>query len=404
MAGDPRSHLGPEAVSARSDGVFFPCLDGLRAIAALMVVLNHVGTSAGSLGARWPGSFLARTDAGVSIFFLLSGFLLYRPMVAANLAGRPRASTERFWWRRFVRIFPAYWLALGASVFVLGVVTMHSAREAIQYPTLTQIYSGLLVFGGLTQTWSLAVEVSFYAFLPLYAYAMRAVVRRAGHRLRAEVAGVATLFAIGVGTQIVLDVAHRGPSLANGWLPAQMDLFAIGMGLAVLSAWAERVVPPAWFTNFGRRPWVWWAGGVLAFVIVSTQLDLPRNLGPMTAPQDLGRHLLYAAMATCFLVPAAFGGDGGVIRRLLRSSAMAWLGMISYGIFLWHVPIRDALVDHGVLDWVPQARFFTLLAAVLAVTIPVAAASWYLLERPLLESNREPPWRRSVVDPMLRRG
>lgn len=91
----------------------------------------------------------------------------------------------------------------------------------------------------------------------------------------------------------------------------------------------------------------------------------------------------------------AFGGERGLVRRFLRSPAMAWLGMISYGIFLWHVPIRDALVENGVLDWAPQARFFTLLGAVLVLTIPVAAASWYVLERPLLESNRTVPWRSS---------
>ena len=102
----------------------FPALDGFRALAAIGVLLAHVALLSG-LNVRKPGlgHYLARADVGVSIFFLLSGFLLYRPFVAARLAGRPSMGLGAYARRRALRILPAYWVALTIVAFV-----MHAPR------------------------------------------------------------------------------------------------------------------------------------------------------------------------------------------------------------------------------------------------------------------------------------
>jgi peptidoglycan/LPS O-acetylase OafA/YrhL len=90
----------------------FPLLDGVRALAALSIVFLHVGDGTGFARTNALGAFTSRMDAGVALFFVLSGFLLYRPFVAARLDDRPAPSAGRYLRRRLLRIVPAYWLAL----------------------------------------------------------------------------------------------------------------------------------------------------------------------------------------------------------------------------------------------------------------------------------------------------
>jgi peptidoglycan/LPS O-acetylase OafA/YrhL len=80
------------------------------------------------------------------------------------------------------------------------------------------------------------------------------------------------------------------------------------------------------------------------------------------------------------VAPFAFAEQpSGAVARLVSSRVMSWIGLVSYGVFLWHVAAAEA-----VRQWSPQVSFLPLLVATLAITIPVAAASYYLLERPLL--------------------
>ena len=125
----------------------------------------------------------------MTVFFLISGFLLYRPFVAARLRGaRPARAPAPYAWRRFLRIVPAYWLALT----VVG--ARGSGRAACSPPAgiptfygLAQIYRETTIGGGLTQAWTLCIEVAFYAFLPLWgAGCMRFLPLASGRALRSE--------------------------------------------------------------------------------------------------------------------------------------------------------------------------------------------------------------------------
>src|SRR6476661_10432506 len=100
----------------------FPLLDSLRAIAALAVLATHAAVFAGleTSGGTTTGQYAARLDAGVAVFFVISGCLLYRPFARARLTGAQTPATGPYAWRRFLRIFPAYWVALILITVLFG--------------------------------------------------------------------------------------------------------------------------------------------------------------------------------------------------------------------------------------------------------------------------------------------
>src|ERR1700691_422377 len=103
---DPGPLPAPEAVDETTRPRHFPCFDGLRAIAAILVVLVHTSFASGFTVRSAAGIYTARLEVGVSVFFLISGFLLYRPFAASHIAGGAPPAIGKFWVRRFLRIMP----------------------------------------------------------------------------------------------------------------------------------------------------------------------------------------------------------------------------------------------------------------------------------------------------------
>ena len=129
-------------------------MDSLRAIAALSVLVTHTGFLSGANTTTWYGQYLARLDIGVTIFFLLSGFLLYRPFALAHLRDEPAPSVKRFYTRRLLRIIPAYWVALSFVFFVFAYKTADGWDGYLTFFGFAQIYrpDGYAI-GGLGQAW-----------------------------------------------------------------------------------------------------------------------------------------------------------------------------------------------------------------------------------------------------------
>ena len=261
----PESHPPESNPGARPRRVFFPCFDGYRALAAGAVLLLHVGVASGFAFRHSDlGQYVFRLDVGVAVFFLISGFLLYRPFVAAHLAdGGPGPRPGDYFRGRFLRIFPAYWVALTAVVlFQHGPMhRIHDLGDFLSYYLLLQQYTVAHHFGGIQQAWTLSVEISFYVFLPLWALAIRALARRASNRLAVELGGLAVLYVTGLVWRGLF--AHFDPSHANlglHVLPAFFDEFALGMALAVVSVWAVAAGPDLAAVRAGGAPPV----GVLA--------------------------------------------------------------------------------------------------------------------------------------------
>ena len=157
---------GPERIT-------FPCFDGFRALAAIVVLVTHVAFLSGFNGRSRLGAFTARMDVGVAIFFMISGFLLYRPFVAARLSGSPGPRAVAYFWRRGLRILPAYWVALTITVFLLHVPKeLPSIGDLFLFYGLFHLYCLGNVIGPILSSYTLVTEISFYVFLPLYALAI----------------------------------------------------------------------------------------------------------------------------------------------------------------------------------------------------------------------------------------
>jgi peptidoglycan/LPS O-acetylase OafA/YrhL len=367
----------------------FPCIEGLRAIAAIAVLVHHVSGTTGAVTSTAWGWVFSHLDAGVSVFFVLSGFLLYRPFVAAQVGGRPGPGIKRYVSRRFLRIFPAYWLALTAVFFVLDTVEYGSRGSLAMYYGLVHIYSKDHALGGIIPAWSLATELSFYAFLPVWALLVGAVVRRSSRPLTVAATASALLWVAGIAVHSLLLATHDAATPATLWLPSQVDLFALGMLLAVGHVAWQRGHRVPLLEAAGRWPAWSWALACVPFWIAATQLDLPREFGDLPKGGEIGRQVCYGLTAFLLVAPAVFGDQArGWPRRFLRLRPMAFLGTISYGIFLWHFDLLHWLQRQDALDWVPQARFLSVLVMTLALACVAGWLSWVLVEAPLVGRRR----------------
>jgi peptidoglycan/LPS O-acetylase OafA/YrhL len=381
----------------------FPLVDALRGLAALAIVGTHVAVFA---GADYPGSplgrYAQRLEVGVAVFFVISGFLLYRPYLAARLAAEPPLTVHAYAWRRFLRIVPGYWVALTVSAFALSEPGFFSPT----YYLFGQTYRTASIGGGLVQAWTLCIEVTFYAFLPIWAWAMARV---AGRSLRRE--------AVALGAMAVLSLAYKAVLLAGMdphqititplllALPAYLDQFALGMGLAVLSVWlVDRASVPGAVRLLERRPGVAWAVAAVAFWVASTQIGIgDRLFEPFTPAQYMTRHLLYAVIGIAVVIPAVIGPPGrGVVRRVLAHPVLVYIGVVSYGLFLWHVTGLSLLERWGFRGFLPIHPYVAWAVAGVAFGVLLATVSWYVIERPALRLKRllpRAPARRAAPPP-----
>ena len=371
----------------------FPCFDGLRAIAAVLVVMVHTSFASGFTTRSSAGIYTARLEIGVSVFFLISGFLLYRPFAASHIAGGASPAVGRFWVRRFLRIVPAYWLAFAVTSYVMHANKVRPGWHALLvYLGLLQVYFPSQALTGVTQAWSLCTEVAFYLFLPLYAALVVLGRRSDRHQLRSELVGLAGLFAMGLGLRFWLLHFHAPLAYVMlEWLPACLDLFALGMLLAVLSSWvAHRGIEPRWLWG-PVMPWLSWSMAAAMLWAVS-HLGVSRLPLEHTAPaRGLAQEVLYGLFAFFLLLPAVFGPQrSGVIRRVLQWRPVAALGIVSYGVYLWHQAWVELFVRWtGELFRVSWPEMF---GVVLALAVASATASYLLVERPILRLKDRLGW------------
>jgi peptidoglycan/LPS O-acetylase OafA/YrhL len=222
--------------------------------------------------------------------------------------------------------------------------------------------------------------VTFYAALPLLALA----VRRVGSRhstVRGELAMCAALAVGSLAWQaiIIATVPRSSASLSTLLLilPGSLDLFAAGMALAVASVALGRVEKPGGLLRVvDRWPVLPWACAAGAFYGVGR---MPSLAGHSFAAWWLTSHELKALGCALLLVPVVFGAQQrGILRRVLAFPPLLWLGTISYGIYLWHKPLLDKLGPH----LAAHGEVFTAVV-VTAITVAVAALSFYAVERPV---------------------
>jgi peptidoglycan/LPS O-acetylase OafA/YrhL len=348
-------------------------LDGLRGLAALGVVLLHAWMYTGANLPdkdleldRWMGEL----RVCVLLFFVLSGFLLARPWVAAARGEREPPTLGRYAINRLARIAPAYWLALGGVVLLLhGTghgrdVPLHDIPKFVAFlanvfpETRNQLDPPM---------WSLHVEVSFYVLLPLIGLALI----RSGRGRLGPLAVCGALIAAGVAFTTASVLREWRPEIT--WtLPSYLATFACGIAAAVL---AHGVEPRRWVA-----PGVFAAGSVA--VLVDCWWHTQGYSVVFHCLRDLLASLGFGAMLWAVSVRPA---------PLLGSRPLRALGTLSYGIYLWHYPVIYWLQMHG--DW--PRELWPALVRLLPVTFALATASWFLLERPVLRLSHRALKRRA---------
>jgi len=344
-------------------------LTGIRAVAALLVVGTHAAYTTGKYTHGYWGLVGSRMEIGVPIFFVLSGFLLFRPWVKSAATGGPPPSLSRYAWHRVRRIMPAYVITV-LFAYVLyhfrtaGPNPGHTWLGLVRNLTLTQIYCngylGKYLHQGLTQMWSLAVEAAFYVVLPVLAYLLLALICRGRWQPRLLLAALAALMLISPGWLILVHTDHWFPDGARLWLPTYLAWFLAGMVLAVLQAMGVRgyafvAIPLA----------------LISYFIVSTPIAGAPTTSPATLSEALFKTGFYAVIAALAVAPLALG-DHGSYARLLATRPMVWLGEISYEIFLIHLITMEFAMVYVVRAHVYTGSMLYLFIATLVLTLPLA--------------------------------
>ena len=393
----------------------FALFDSLRAIAVLFVLVFHVTSITGEINRATIGDlFSILGNEGLILFFMISGFLLYRPYALAHRTGRHAPELARYARRRVLRIVPAYWVALTLLALypsVDGVFTGQWWRYYLFLPG----YSAGTIATGIPTAWSLTVEVSFYVMLPLWAVLIAALARSRASWLSWELGGLALLALMGVGVQIAASRLLVSDLLATTLL-GECVWFALGMAIAVASVSVqERAQPLRAVSLIGECSGLCWLGA-LACLIGTAAVLHPGGLfniveslhtkQPVT--RTLGAIVLSAGVGTLLMLPAVFGTQaGGVPRRILAWRPMLGLGLISYGVYLYHLTVAEWIGDSsdpahfsapglGLRPHAEHVLTLVLMAVTLAATVVIATLSYRFVELPFLRL-KEPRRPRSTT-------
>jgi peptidoglycan/LPS O-acetylase OafA/YrhL len=375
-----------------------PVLTGLRGVAALLVFAYHLPWLAGirDLKSLPYGAWTAGADAGVGLFFCLSAYLLSRPLWQMLLQERlDDRHLERFLLRRAVRIFPAYifvvlWSLLpdDRTFTFWGLVNLIAHGLALQ-----TYYHQNFVWMINNVLWTVSIEVQFYLFLALaFGIATRVplLIRGSGGMLLLALA-VAMLGADSLSRAIIATLAPLLPNpIFGGGDPASLVYtWNIGYFLkwflpGIVAAWVSvqdgsvlseaslrGMLVPMWVLDFAVVVLI---ATTISFIAISTE-------GNWRTPAPAG----WPVNAVVFAALLLLSPYSRIGNFLFGGAFLAWMGTISYGLYLWHYPILRAIgkaeIIRGLEGWAAVA---CVGVAGLVASVMAAAASWYLLERPAM--------------------
>ncbi len=370
-AGVPHRHTAGSAVSAVSAAGANPqqagsgpaigparhldVLDGLRGVAVLVVLASHFSNAG-----LFPRPALQGVGkSGVYLFFVLSAYLLTR-----NLLSRPPGTLARarvwldYALRRVLRIWPLYLVVLGLSwlAFTHG----HAWLYAIDTPAL---WRHLGLREGQSVLWSIPVEFSFYLCLPLVVLGLRGMDRA---RWPAWLQCAAFVLALGLCT-------WRWPPAASVENDVRLGSYLV---VFLCGAFAARV--DAWLAGV-RGSTAWTAAGLTAILLwcVAVPALWCRLRGLAFEPTVTRAWFLFFGLSWSVLLLALLHGSER-LRRVFAWRPLRWVGLVSFSLYLWHLPVMDALLRAGLAERLPLLLPWIALALALAV----AGVSYRLFERP----------------------
>jgi peptidoglycan/LPS O-acetylase OafA/YrhL len=365
-------------------------IEGMRAVAAGSVLLYHVWLYSAPGGRSVDLGVLTKVfdnlRAGVTLFFVLSGFLLFRPYVAAALRGTASPSLRQYLRNRALRIVPAYWVILLVVALVFEHQLLRAPQQLVANAFLVQDYVPNYIFGaGIVPAWSLAIEVVFYFCVPLLGAAAIVLARRG--RLRpvwAAFAPVLFMIALGWGSKAGLRIFDLGRVWALGF-PAHADWFAGGMSLAVL-----RVL---WEDGRLRLPRFWRFPALLVALAFGALAARAYYEGQLSYLEYQTPIVVSCTIALAFVVLAE---PGSRLVYVLTRRPIVGAGLASYSVFLWHDPLLRFLRSHD-LTSSGQAGFLANVVVVAGLTALLSAATYLLVEKPALSRKRS--WQRGDAAP-----
>ena len=358
-----------------------PGLDGLRAIAVLLVIVYHF----------WP-TVLPGGMIGVDIFFVISGFLITSLLLREG-ALNGRIALGSFWIRRARRLLPAIALmilVLGpVSLIVGGDIQVNLGRQLLGAATFSSnwisIFAGNDYFAQtspelFTNFWSLAVEEQFYVLWPLLIVASGLLLgRRWRHFSAIMVLGI--LASLGVAAFLLMN----GTPISRIYYGTDTHLYGLLLGalLAFARPWSlyppmgkkalYRVAQPFGLIAFTRVMVSW----LSLFALIPYAILVPES-APGAIPWGLFGASLLALGVIQGMLPDMLAGASEALRRLLNFAPLRWVGERSYGLYLWHWPL--AVVMHYVLG---ADRSPLVNVGVLVATFAIAEMSYRWIETPI---------------------
>ncbi len=367
---------------------YLPRLESLRGVAILLVILHHAdrlvvpSSDGSSTDPTLPGAFVASGHTGVTLFFVLSAFLLSRPFIRAATTTRP-VSTAHFFERRALRILPLYWATVIVSSVLYGYASGNSMRDGLPYLVFLNSFAGLTtrMFPFSDVWWSLATEVQFYLVLPLAGLALRSRIGRWLLSAAFIVYCIAYAQSVHNGFHIFSTNSVQG---LYGRLPA----FAFG----VAAAWLYDRHGTRLRQVLERRM-VWGRGGADALLIavlcaLGLLLRKVAILGYFKAEAHWHAwHVVEAALWTVVVLWVVIAPSR--LGRVCDGRALKRIGVLSYSLYLVHLPIlfiilfglrgRIPAVYEG---WNPTS--LALAAAGFALAIGLSSLTYRFIERPFL--------------------
>lgn len=396
----------------------YPCLEGLRTLGVMALFLQHTGYTTG-IQLRNNFSWMGRLEWGPGLFFVLSAFLLYQPFSLAALRGTEPPRWAAFMKARLLRVMPAYWLAITLLILFFRAdrsnpfssgVKVFGWRDGLEVYTLTQVYDARNFAHGISAAYTLSTELVFYLLVPFFGLWLVKVSRgrTLDARLRVQLAslGVLALIAFAWRQLIYAPVRPQGgnfcathPSAwrcaAVRWFPGYLDYFVLGAAVAAIGMWAMlRGENPKWLDRIGRHPTLWWMGFAATFVVYSKRYPT-HGLQTVAVGEYQIRYYLVGLMCLFLLLPGAFGDPNqGIVRRFLQWKPIAYAGLVSYGIYLWHQGFTDKALEWTrsnpfqaaaprVSEVAGLAHFVWITLIALASSLVIATVSWYWFERPI---------------------
>jgi len=357
---------------------FNPSLHGLRGIAAFSVFLFHWDSffpAAGKAlpvypiqGVEWSLAMLISFGwLGVPLFFVLSGYLLGGQLKQQSMsAGR----LMHFWKRRALRIYPAVWVQLPillvAASFIPGITSTYPQGADLLRNILLWINMPPWMTSPMNGVWwTLPIELSFYLFLPLLVLIQRKIGWVATY-----LGCVLCAFTWRWGIIALNDADFYVPYL--GWLdmlPGSISSFAAGFAITFIDF------------KWSKRQWLAATLGTIAVFllllhVLLVHIDVYWSGHWLLVVWNSCISLTIAGIIYCAIHPQATG-------RWLGTAPLVWLGEISFGLYLWHLPVLLALLKLTELANTATGSFLALLIG-LTLTLPLSAASYYWIERPIM--------------------